>query len=100
MANTPKLNTWAGFAFERVCLANSAQILEKLKIAGIQTSVYQWKSRKNTGGAQIDMVIDRADNVINICEIKFSTEKFVITADYADNIRNTVAVFRGETKTK
>ena len=100
MANTPKLNTWAGFAFERVCFANSAQILEKLKIAGIQTSVYQWKSRKNTGGAQIDMVIDRADNVINICEIKFSTEKFVITADYADNIRNKVAVFREETKTK
>lgn len=100
MAKTPKLNTWAGLAFEQVCIHNSAQILEKMKIAGIETNIYQWRSRKNLGGAQIDMVIDRADNVVNICEIKFSTEKFVITADYADKIRNKVAIFRQETGTK
>ncbi len=100
MAKTPKLNAWAGLAFEQVCIHNSAQILEKLKIAGIETSIYQWRSRKNLGGAQIDMLIDRADNVINLCEIKFTTEKFIITADYADNIRNKVAIFRQETGTK
>ena len=100
MLKTPKLNAWAGFAFEHVCMENSARILEKLKIAGVQTKIYQWRSRKNLGGAQIDMVIDRADNVVNVCEIKFSSEKFVIDADYADNIRNKVAVFRQETETK
>ena len=46
------------------------------------------------------MIIDRADNVINLCEIKFSSEKFVITAAVADNIRNKAAVFRQETGTK
>ncbi|MBR4213967.1 MAG: ATP-binding protein [Bacteroidales bacterium] len=100
MVNTPKLNTWAGLAFEQVCFANSQQILETLKIAGIKTSIYPWKSRTTLGGAQIDMVIDRADNVVNICEIKFSTEKYIITADYADNIRNKAAIFRQETGTK
>ena len=100
MAKTQKLNAWAGLAFEHVCFENSAKILEKLKIAGVKTNIYQWRSRKNLGGAQIDMVIDRADNVINICEIKFSTEKFVIDANYANNIRNKVAVFRQETNTK
>lgn len=100
MVNTPRLSAWAGLAFEQVCIHNSAQILEKLKIAGIKTEIYQWKSRKIAGGAQIDMIIDRADNVINLCEIKFSSEKFVITAAVADNIRNKAAVFRQETGTK
>ena len=100
MAKTPKLNAWAGLAFEQVCFANSNKILEKLKIAGIQTSIYPWKSRKILGGAQIDMVIDRSDNVINICEIKFSTEKYVINADTADNLRNKAAIYKEETETK
>jgi hypothetical protein len=46
------------------------------------------------------MVIDRSDNVINICEIKFSTEKFVINADIADNLRNKAAIYKEETETK
>jgi uncharacterized protein len=94
--NTPDYFAWAGNAFEIVCLQHAKEIKEGLGISGIQAKIYSWSNKS----AQIDMVIDRKDQVINLIEAKFSLDKFVITKSYADNLRNKIATFRDETQTK
>ena len=98
--NTPTVNTWAGYAFEQVCFAHLPQIKKTLGIAGISTKVSSWKSSDKENGAQIDMVIERSDKVINICEIKYAGSQYTITSDYANKLRNKLVSFKEETKTK
>ncbi len=69
-------------------------------IAAVYTEISTWRSRKSSPGAQIDMVIDRKDRVINLCEIKFSVKPFTVSKSYAENLRNKVMAFRMETGTK
>jgi hypothetical protein len=91
---------WSGYAFEQVCLAHVPQIKEALGISGIHTDVSSWISRGSGKGAQIDLVIDRADRVVNICEIKFNKGPFEIDRAYELELRNKIEVFRSETKTR
>ena len=98
--NTPELTAWRGFSFEALCFYHIPQIKQALGISGVQTEVSPWKSRKEKDGAQIDMVIERADRVINVCEIKFIEDDFSINALYDKNLRNKLSVFAEETKTK
>ncbi|MDZ7896995.1 MAG: ATP-binding protein [Arcicella sp.] len=94
--NSPKYNNWAGYAFEMVCLNHVAQIKKAMGINGIMSSSYSWQNAK----AQINMVIDRADKVINILEIKYSQAPFVITQKYDLELRNKVEEFRANSSTK
>jgi AAA+ ATPase superfamily predicted ATPase len=98
--DTPKLNNWRGYAFEQVCLQHLNKIRKSLEIGGILVGISAWKSKTSTIGAQIDLVINRADNIINLCEIKYSKYEFEITKSYEDNLRNKVAAFEKETGTK
>ena len=101
--NTPMHNTWCGLAFERLCFNHIRQIKETLGIGGIASNVYAWRGEadeKGGRGAQIDMVIDRADNVINLCEMKFSKREFRIEKSYADELRNKEAVFAESTHSR
>lgn len=94
--------SWSGFAFESICLAHIPQIKTALKIGGIYTEESSWRkigTAKETG-AQIDLLIDRNDNVINICEIKFALDEFTITKKYAEELKRKIAVFRKDTKSK
>ena len=90
---------WSGYAFEFICRYHVAAIKKHLGISGIYAEISTWRSQRSAGGAQIDMVIDRKDRVINICEIKFSHKAFTITQAYAENLRNKLMVFREETGT-
>ena len=94
---SPIYNTWSGLAFEILCFNHIRQIKVALGISGIQSNVYSWRSPKTTDtigkGAQIDMIIDRADNCINVCEIKFVMDKFVITKSYEESLRNKLYQF-------
>lgn len=66
-------------------------------IAGVSSALGSWRSAgKGPGGAQIDLLIDRRDGVVNVCEMKFSAGEFAITADYAKKLRNKIAVFKEE----
>jgi hypothetical protein len=67
-------SNWCGLAFERVCLAHIPQIKQSLSIGGVATNEYSWYVRKNDThpGAQIDLLLDRADQTINLCEIKYT----------------------------
>lgn len=94
--NLPSINAWQGFSFELICLLHTDQIKNKLGISGISTSVSAWKNATS----QIDLVIDRADRTINVCEIKFSVNPYEITREYADRIRMRNADFVSATKTR
>ncbi|MDR1720584.1 MAG: ATP-binding protein [Dysgonamonadaceae bacterium] len=99
--NTPLHNAWTGFAFELLCLAHIEQIRRKLGIGGVITCTFSWRSKKaESDNVQIDLLIDRADNVINICEMKFSRKEFTISKTDDENIRNKVWTFAEETRTK
>ncbi len=93
---SPEYYAWRGNAFEIVCLLHTPQIKSALGILGIESSEYSWKSRKKEGGAQIDLLIDRADDVINLCEMKCTDKEFEISAKYRDDLINKVDTFIDE----
>jgi uncharacterized protein len=97
--DSPKWQAWSGYAFEFLCRYHVKNIKKHLGISGVYAEISTWRSQAKSGGAQIDMLIDRKDRVINICEMKFSTKVFTITKAYADNLRNKMMVFRTETDT-
>ncbi len=94
--NTPVVNSWQGFSFELLCLIHLEEIKKSLGILGIATEASQWRSKES----QIDLIIDRADRVINLCEMKFSIDKYEITKDYADKLRDRRLDFKESTQTK
>jgi AAA+ ATPase superfamily predicted ATPase len=98
--NTSKQNAWRGYAFEQICLDHTSQIRRKLGISGVVTYSSSWRSSDKDFGAQIDLVIDRSDRVINLCEIKYATDEFVITKNINDNLRKKCAAFMRQTKTR
>lgn len=93
---------WTGLAFERVCFQHIPQIKQAMGIAGVATQCYSWKAKGDalSSGTQIDMVLDRRDNIINICEMKFSKGEYTITKDYAMALNNKVERFIESTKNK
>ena len=93
-------HNWEGLAFERVCLWHARQIKEALRIGGVQTNMAAWRSARKSGGAQVDLVIDRKDGVINLCEMKFTSAPFAIGASYEKELRNKIALFKEETGTR
>lgn len=99
----PAWRAWAGFAFEAICLKHLRQIKMGLGIGGISATGSGWHARAESPeekGAQIDLLIDRADNCISLCEMKFSDTEFVISKAYADTLRNKREVFRNRTLTR
>lgn len=98
--DTPTYRAWSGYAFEQICLYHIQQVKHALNIRGIISNTFSWQSRSAVPGAQIDLIIDRRDQVINVCEIKFSIEPYTITKAYTQQLRQKIAVFRAETRTK
>jgi predicted AAA+ superfamily ATPase len=101
-ANSPSYRSWSGFAFESVCQKHSLQIRKALGIEGVRADFYSWRYLPGPGktGAQIDLVLDRDDRCINLCEMKFTDSEFTIDKAYATELDNKVRVFREETNTK
>ncbi|GHT20223.1 hypothetical protein AGMMS4957_06460 [Bacteroidia bacterium] len=91
---------WSGYAFEQVCLAHLPQIKQKLGIAGVLTKTASWRSNNKENAAQIDLLVERNDRVINLCEIKYAVDEFVIDKQYDEILRKKRASFREETKTR
>lgn len=102
VSKTPSYASWSGFAFEAVCQKHTYPIKKALGISGIYTEASAWRyiPQKDEKGAQADLLLDRADHCINLCEMKFSAEEFVINKKYAAELDSKAAVFRKETGTK
>ena len=97
---TSETNTWLGLSFERLCMAHVPQIKQALHIDRIATKFYSWRSQQSKPKAQIDMILERADGIINIMEMKYSEAEYLLDSDESCNIRNRVETFRKETGVK
>lgn len=100
-------NAWSGYAFEQVCLLHLRQIKSSMSILGTLSNACTWSCKPFTDsdgtswkGGQIDLLIDRKDNVISVCEMKFAQDDFTVDGDYAEHLRNRATLFRKVTKTK
>ena len=98
--NTPQVNSWQGFSFELLCLNHLEGIKKRLGINGQLTTSTVWRSTKQEQRAQIDLVIERADRIINLCEIKFANDLYVIDKQYENRLRERKTQFILETKTR
>ena len=100
---TPTWRAWSGYAFERLCFNHIPQILRALGISGMHCNISGWRTQAGSGakrGAQVDMVIDRPDHCIHLCEMKFSEGPFVITGQVAEALKEKVARFVEGTGTR
>lgn len=95
-----KHRAWSGYAFEQVCIAHVKQIKNKLGISGVLTHIASWRSLKSDPGAQVDLLIDRNDSVINLCEMKYANTEFTLDKKYEETLRNKKQAFVQETKTR
>ena len=92
----PQYYNWCGHAFEMLCLLHYPQILNALGISGIESAPCSWTHK----GAQFDLLIDRIDNVVNVCEMKFSEKPYEITQEYLSEYLEKIEIFKKVTKTR
>jgi len=96
----PAHRAWCGYAFERLCAAHISQIKQRLGISGVITETYAFRSARQKGGAQIDLVIDRKDDTINLCECKYYMKPYELTEKDASDLERKKEVFIQETGTR
>ena len=104
LLNDPRRRAWAGYTFEGICMKHIQQIKNELGIGKVETFHGPWyylpTKENSVNGAQIDLLIDRKDATINLCEMKFSEAEFTIDNDYSKILRKKVEVFKTVTKTR
>lgn len=100
-STTASWKSWSGFAFENICQKHIRSIKKALGIGAIYTEHSAWRyiSKSEEKGCQIDLLIDRADKCINICEIKFSNKEYLITKKYAEELTYKRQAFLQKTNT-
>lgn len=98
--DNPAKSSWAGQSFEQVCKDHIIQIKKAIGINGLLTDISSWYGESESGKAQIDLIIDRRDRTINICEIKFSVGELSIDQEYEQKLRKKIQVFREATKSR
>lgn len=102
ITKTPAFKIWSGYAFENLCFKHIAEIKKALGVSGVITNEYSfnYKGDEYLSGAQIDLVIDREDNVINVIEAKFHNEEYTVTEEYARQLVRKTNVFISRTKSR
>ncbi len=94
---TAEQNNWYGLTFERVCLWHVRQIIRGLHLDNIQHEYFSWRSRNSQPAVQIDLIIDRADGIVTICEMKYSKDDYTLTEKEYRNIVRRMETFQRET---
>ena len=113
MIGKPEYIAWSGYAFETVCLHHVEQIVSALGISGVYYSPCSWNYRPSEAvindadadndlkrGGQIDLLIDRNDKTISVCEMKYSSGEYEITKAYANHVDERLRTFKKVTNTK
>jgi len=102
-ARMPSYRAWAGYAFEGLCLKHAGALQHALGLDAVSAVPSTWRwvppTRSKALGAQIDLLFDRSDGVITLCEIKYTAEPFKLTKAYARTLATKVEVFRERTRT-
>ncbi len=99
---TPTYRAWSGYAFESICLKHLLPIKQALGILGVfaTSSSFYHKGAEDMAGCQIDLLIDRDDQVINLCEIKWTTADYIVTKAYAADLRQKIGLFKHYSATR
>ena len=99
-----KWKAWSGLAFESICFKHIGKIKSALGISGICSAESSWRYRgekkEKLKGAQIDLVIDRDDKCMNLCEMKYSDSEYVLNKVEGDKLRDRKGIFRNQSATK
>lgn len=97
MGNSPAGRAWAGYAFEGLCMKHIRNIKKALGIGSVSTRESEWifkhAEESASQGTQIDLIIDRADNCLNLCEIKYASDEFVLDREYAEKLSAKKRIF-------
>lgn len=90
------MKSWRGVAFEEVCWQHITQIKKALEIGGVKSSISAWNVKGDDiqNGAQIDLLITRADNVVNLCEIKFTSGEYIVSKEEESKLRNRIEALK------
>jgi len=96
LSNTQSYHAWSGFVFETLCLKHIHQIKKSLHIDTIYSTNSSWFNEHT----QIDLLIDRADNVMNLCEMKFYNAPYTIDKNYYLNLKNKISEIKKDTNTR
>lgn len=99
-SRTSYLLTWQGLAFERVAMQHINQIKQCLGISGISVDYYQWRSVASLPAAQIDLILDRADDMVNLCEMKFAPVPYLIKKSEYEKLQQRLSAFQTETQVR
>ena len=102
ISQTPVYKIWSGYAFENLCFKHTFQIKKAMGFHGIITNEYSYVSKGTGGqqGIQIDLVIDRADNCVNILEVKFHNKEYEVSESYARRLLDKSTIFQEQTDIK
>lgn len=100
LSSTPQVSSWQGFSFELLCLLHLDEIKKALGIDRILNDASAWRSKQPEQNTQIDLVIERADHNINLCEMKFSSGMYAIDKGYEQKLRERMSIFQAETMTR
>jgi uncharacterized protein len=100
MIDNPAQRAWQGYAFEQICMDHIVPIKKVLGISGVQSNTASWRGSTEDKSAQIDLLIDRRDQVINLCECKFSLDSYAINKEHSEKLRSKIQTFKTVTKTK
>lgn len=102
LSGKPAFKIWSGLAFETVCFKHILQLKRALGVSGVVSQTHSWtlKGNQNETGTQIDLLLDRDDNCINLFEIKYYDSELEINKSYAEVLRNKMAVFKNHSGTR
>lgn len=100
LSSTPQVSSWQGFSFELLCLLHLDEIKKALGIDRILNDASAWRSKQPEQNTQIDLVIERADHNVNLCEMKFSSGMYAIDKSYEQKLRERMSIFLAETMTR
>jgi hypothetical protein len=93
-------SSWSGHAFEILCLLHIPEIKDCLGILGVSTDTRLWRNTDPGSKLQIDLVLDRKDGIINLCEMKYSIGEFEINKAYAEKLTHRRQVFIEQVRPK
>jgi AAA+ ATPase superfamily predicted ATPase len=70
------MQAWMGRSFEYLCLQHALEISRIVGFSAVDFKMgpYFSPARRGTPGVQVDLVFDRADNVLTVCEMKHSSK--------------------------
>ena len=100
----PTWLAWAGYAFESICFKHIDCIKKALGIEYIHSICSDWRYQpekmKAEKGAQIDLVFDRDDDCVTLCEIKYSDKPFAMTKEYVQVLKQKEEIYKQRTRCK